>query len=135
MFISRSCQIGIQAIIYIAKQGSDRFVPIKRIAQDTDLSFHFLGKILQTLTRKGLLRSYKGPNGGVCLAKSTDTTTLLDVTEAIDGLDFYRKCLIGLPTCGDESPCSIHHQWGKIREDIFRMMADTTISDLIQKQE
>lgn len=133
MFISRSCQIGIQAILYVARQKSDGFVPIKKIAEDTELSFHFLGKILQTLTKKGLLHSYKGPNGGVTLARKTDSVTLLDVVEAIDGLDFYKKCLIGLPTCGDESPCSIHHQWGKIREEIFRMMADTTIEDLIHE--
>jgi len=133
MFLSRSCEIAIQAVLYIAKHNNLNFVPIKQIAKDTGLSFHFLGKILQSLTKKGILKSYKGPRGGVSLAKPQETITLLKIVEAIDGLDFYERCLIGLPKCGEDKPCAVHNQWGAIREEIFQMLSKTNILDLIEE--
>jgi Rrf2 family iron-sulfur cluster assembly transcriptional regulator len=112
MFLSRSCQIAIQAVLHITHQPGVDFVPIKTIARETHLSFHFLGKILQNLMKKGILNSYKGPNGGVCLAKSPDQITLLDIVEAVDGLGFNTQCIIGLPKCGDDEPCAVHNQLG-----------------------
>lgn len=133
MFLSRTCQIAIQAVLYITNHPDADFVPIKKIAGDTGLSFHFLGKILQNLTKKGILNSYKGPNGGVCLAQSPDEITLLDIVEAVDGLEFYSNCVIGLPKCGDEQPCAVHHEWGKLREDIYQLFQTTKLSMLIDK--
>jgi len=134
MFLSRSCEIAIQAVLYIAKHQDLAFIPIKQIARDTELSFHFLGKILQTLSKKGILKSYKGPRGGVSLVKSPDSIALVEIVEAIDGLDFYNRCLIGLPECDGDKPCAVHHQWGAIREEIFQMFSKTTIQHLIHEK-
>jgi Rrf2 family iron-sulfur cluster assembly transcriptional regulator len=125
--------MAIQAVLYITNHPDVDFIPIKKIATETDLSFHFLGKILQNLTRKGILNSYKGPNGGVCLAKSPDEITLLDIVEAMDGLDFYSKCLIGLPKCSDDKSCAVHGEWRRLREDIYRLFQTTKLSMLIAR--
>ena len=132
MLLSKSCEYAIQAVLYLAKHYDTPYVSIKEIAEKNDISFHFLGKILQTLTKKGLLISYKGPKGGVSLAKSPKEITLLDVVDAIDGLEFLKsKCVIGLPNCGDGKPCALHDKWGPIRENIYKMFADKSIAQLI----
>lgn len=130
MFLSRSCEYAIQAVLCVARHSDAEFVPIKTIAKETGLSFHFLGKILQTLTKKDLLKSFKGPRGGVHLAKPAGEMKLIEIVEAVDGLDFYDHCLIGLPECGEGQPCAVHERWGGIREEIFQMFDRTYISEL-----
>jgi len=50
MLLSRSCEYAIQAVLYLAENREQRFISIKEIAEKNDISFHFLGKILQSLT-------------------------------------------------------------------------------------
>lgn len=133
MLFSRSCQYGIQAILYIAKNSDQPYVSIRRIADANEISFHFLSKILQKLTQKDILNSFKGPKGGVCLAKSADTINLLDIVAAIDGLDSFDKCIIGLPNCNTEDPCVLHHQWKENSIRIKKMLGDMTVAQLLKK--
>jgi Rrf2 family protein len=134
MLLSRACEYGIQAVLYLAKHREISYISIKEIAEHNNISFHFLGKILQTLTQKGILISYKGPKGGVQLAKSPKEITVLQVVEAIDGLDFFQKCVIGMPTCGDDAPCALHSKWGKIRQEIYEMLSRKSIARLLEEE-
>ncbi len=131
MILSRACQCGIQAVLYLASKEGTPYISIKEIADANDLSFHFLGKILQKLTQRKLLLSYKGPKGGVSLARSARTITLLEIVEAIDGLDFLKKCVVGLPSCGGDKPCVLHDKWDAIRKETEAMLKDLTIEQLI----
>ena len=133
MLLSRACEYAIQAVLYLAQHYDTPYISIKEIANKNDISFHFLGKILQILTQKGLLISYKGPNGGVSLAKDPKDITLLEIIEAVDGLEFLTsKCVIGTPGCDDNKPCALHDRWGPIRKQIYEMFAEKSIAQLIQ---
>jgi Rrf2 family transcriptional regulator, iron-sulfur cluster assembly transcription factor len=130
MIISKRCVHGILAAIYIAsqpvKEGSIReYIQIAVIADKLKISFHFLTKVLQQLTHKGILASYRGPNGGVLLARSVDQVTLYDLIEAIDGDQIFTTCMLGLPGCGTEKPCPVHDSWVGARTK-FKSIASTT---------
>ncbi len=131
MLLSRACEYAIQAVLYLAEHHDAPYVPVKEIAEHNAISPHFLGKIVQTLTQKGLLVSYKGPKGGVRLAKAPEDITVLQVVEAIDGLEFFHRCVIGLPKCGDHNACALHHRWGKIRQEIYDMLSEKSIAQLL----
>jgi len=131
MILSRACEYAIQAVLYLARQKNDSYISIKVIADKNDISFHFLGKILQKLTQKGILTSYKGPRGGVCLAKSAHQITPWDIVAAIDGLDFCRKCVVGFPECNEQNPCDLHYKWAHIRQNICDMLSEKSIAELI----
>ncbi len=135
MLLSRSCEYGIRAILYMAPRPVGELVSIREMADTLGISSHFLVKILQRLSRKGLLVSHRGPKGGVALARSADEITLLDVVEAIDGLDVVQRCVIGLPECSDECPCSLHRYWKEIRERIVEMLGGKSIGALVEETE
>ena len=134
MLLTRACEYGIQAVLYLAKHHEVPYISIKEIAEKNNISFHFLGKILQTLIQKGLLISYKGPKGGVSLARSPQEITVIQVIEAIDGLGFFQKCIVGMPSCDETHPCALHEKWSKIREDICKMLGDKSIAQLINEK-
>ncbi len=124
MILSQTCNYGIRAAIYIASQKqADDFVPIRKISRDLKLSFHFLTKILQILTREGILVSSRGIKGGVRLARPAEEISVLDIILAIDGPRLFQECILGLDHCGDENPCPLHAKWVELRprlEEAFR---------------
>jgi Rrf2 family transcriptional regulator, iron-sulfur cluster assembly transcription factor len=129
---SKSCEYGLQAILYIALHArADRKVGLKEIADNQDIPAHFLSKILQILVKYKLLVSVKGPNGGFGLYRKAEEITLLEVVSAIDGLDIFDRCGIGLKQCDDAHPCPIHNKFKFLRESIRNTLMKETLADLI----
>jgi Rrf2 family protein len=109
----------------------DRKVGLKEIADNQDIPAHFLSKILQILVKYKLLVSVKGPNGGFGLYRKPEDITLLEVVSAIDGLDIFDRCGIGLKQCDDAHPCPIHNKFKFLRESIRNTLMKETLADLI----
>lgn len=133
MFLSKSCLYGIRAAIYIASVKGDQFLSIREISDKLDISFHFLTKILQKLSQDGIMNSYRGPKGGIMLAKSSDSISLFDLVKSIDGDDIFKECFLGLPDCGNSLPCPLHDQWATIRENMAKVLTNTKLSVLADK--
>jgi Rrf2 family protein len=110
-----------------------KFIPIRELSDELDLSFHFLTKILQVLTEAKIMESFRGPNGGVGLARSAKDITLIDVIAAVDGMALFRDCALGLPGCGEKTPCPLHAAWAKRRQDLQKMFEKTTLASLAKE--
>ena len=133
MLLSKSCVYGLRASLFLAANKTGEYISIKEMGSKLGISFHFLTKILQQLTANGLLESYKGPKGGVRLAKSPKEIKFLDVVVAIDGDGLLKECVLGLPGCGVKEPCPLHHDWAKTRSNIKEMFGNTTLSYLAEE--
>lgn len=131
MILSRACNYGILASLYIAKEERSKsgYTSIRQLSNELNISFHFLTKILQTLTAEGILLSHKGPKGGVMLAKKPEDITILDLVYAIDGSEIFTECVLGLPGCGNQDPCPMHFQWAEVREQLKEMFEGKTLAE------
>ena len=126
---SKTCEYGIRAMIYISQKSADgKKVGIKEISRAIDSPEHFIAKILQDLSRKQLVMSAKGPNGGFYLEPG-NPVTLADIVKAIDGDKLFVNCGLGLGYCSEEQPCPIHHDFKKIRCDITAMLHNSKLAD------
>lgn len=130
LIFSRECEYALQAVIFLAVRREAAMVSIKDLSKSLGLPYHFLAKILQRLTRKGLLISLKGPQGGFALAMPPEEITLLHIVEAVDGIGFTRSCVLGFDECSGTNPCSVHKNWETLREGIHDMMAGRSIAQL-----
>jgi Rrf2 family protein len=108
-------------------------VPIRQISAELGISFHFLTKILQTLTRHNIMVSHRGPNGGVALARPARDITLMDMIDAIENEKCFDGCILQLARCGEETPCPLHASWREARESINVMFNDSNLEELGQK--
>ncbi|HNR68809.1 MAG TPA: Rrf2 family transcriptional regulator [bacterium] len=134
MVLSKSCDYGLRAALFLAaSEREESFVSISEMAKALGLSFHFLTKILQTLTRKGLMVSTKGPHGGVRLARPADSINLMDIVIAIDGPRLLNECVLGLNGCSDQHPCPLHRQWVSIRSGITELFNQSTLKSVAQR--
>lgn len=130
IIFSRQCEYALQAVIYLALRPEGEFTSIKELTRKLEIPYHFLAKILQSLTYKGILSSQKGPTGGFSLAIPSHQITLYDIVEAIDGSAFLHNCVMGFPECNSSSPCAVHSSWALLREDIHSMLASKNIDKL-----
>lgn len=133
---STSCHYGLQAILFIALHSSDdENVGLNRIAEEQSIPKHFLSKILQLLVKHKLLVSMKGPTGGFSLNRKPEDITLIEVIEAIDGLDMFNQCGIGFKRCDDSHPCPIHHEYKVVRNRIRDLFEHKTLKELTEEVE
>ena len=130
MLLSRSVEYGLRAVLYLATNcGQDLRFGVKTIAKDLNFPEPFLGKVLQNLVRKGIISSIKGPNGGFYIEKHKLNLPIIKIVEAIDGLEMFHTCGMGLQNCNDEKPCPIHKEYGPLRDGFFKILSEKTIYD------
>ena len=130
IIFSRQCEYALQAVCYLALKKEGEMSSIKEMAKRLGIPYHFLAKIFQHLTRKGLLRSLKGPTGGFALGMPAKEITLFHIIEAIDGVKFTTSCVMGFPECSGRNPCAVHEQWAVLRDGIYNMLVNKQITDV-----
>lgn len=128
VIFSRQCEYALQAVCYLALKKEGEMSSIKEMTERLEIPYHFLAKILQSLTRKGLLRSLKGPTGGFALGMPAKDIRLFHIVEAIDGVKFTSSCVMGFPECSGKSPCAVHEQWAGLRDGIYKMLINKQIT-------
>jgi Rrf2 family protein len=127
---SKTCEYAIRAMIFIAQKSEHGVkIGIKGISKGINAPEHFIAKILQDLSRKGLVQSAKGPNGGFFLEKELKTTTLADIVKALDGDKLFTGCALGLRSCSEKKPCPLHDEFKVIRKQMHNMLQSSTVAE------
>lgn len=129
--LSNTCKYAIRAIVYLSVYGSEqKKIGIKEISAALDIPSPFLSKIMQTMARKKILHSIKGPHGGFSLGRPAVDISIMDIVEIIDGTDIFDTCLVRTTHCSDEEPCGIHDKVTAIRKETRTFFINQTIEDL-----
>ncbi len=132
MLFSKSCEYALRAVIYVCQKSSDNVnIGVKEIARAIESPEPFTAKILQQLARKRIIASIKGPNGGFYIDHKQPPVSIYQVVEAIDGSDFFERCVLGLKDCSEKKPCPMHQHFKKHREELTFIFKKKTIHDLI----
>ena len=131
---SKACEYGIRAVLFIAKKSADgKRSGFKEIASAIDSPEPFTAKILQKLKIAGILSSVKGPQGGFLLTAGKKTVSLRDIVLAIDEVDVFHQCLLGLKECTDKFPCPVHHEVKAYKEGIRQIIRERTVQGLVEE--
>lgn len=133
MLLSKGCEYGLSAVLFLAARSEDGYVPIRTISSRLDISYPFLAKVLQQLTRQGILTSMRGPNGGVALGRPAEQIALKEVVVAIDGPELFTECVLGLPDCGDDRPCPMHDEWGAVRDHLEALFGKLSVAEAAER--
>jgi Rrf2 family protein len=116
--LSEAATLALHAAIFIANAPAGR-ASNREMAQTLGVSEAHLAKVLNRLTKAGLLRSMRGPSGGFSLARPPGEILLLEVYEATEGPLQAPTCLWDTPKCGRKS-CPL----GDLMHDINTRLRD-----------
>ncbi|ODU25246.1 MAG: hypothetical protein ABS95_00530 [Verrucomicrobia bacterium SCN 57-15] len=104
---------------------------ISDIARCAEVPRPYLAKVVNLLSRAGLVTTKRGYRGGICLARPANDISLLDVVEAIEGKGWLGECLLGLDTCNSRTQCPTHDFWVRIRREITEELRTTTLASVL----
>ena len=126
--LSEAASLALHTMVYLSSHPEGQ-ASTREIAGDLKVSEAHLSKVLQRLTRFGLVISVRGPRGGFSIAPDRDNATLLDIYEAIEGPIPERKCFRTTSICSGN-----HCIFGGLIEDVNKQvkdyMAETSLPDL-----
>ncbi len=125
--ISEAASLALHTATMLAAN-ADRVMTTAEMARTLDVSENHLSKVLQRLTKAGLVRSIRGPSGGYALAKPAAQVTLLDVYEAIEGPMRPAGCLLTRQVCGGH--CILGGLLQSVNKQIRDYFAATKLSSL-----
>jgi Rrf2 family protein len=126
--ISEAASLAMHACTYLAAQNGEK-ASTKEIAQVFDASEHHLAKVMQRLTKAGLVTPVRGPKGGFMLARAPEKTTLLEVYEAIEGDFWASNCLLSKKVCKGEK-CILGGLLKTLNQEVMNYLRNTRLSEL-----
>ena len=110
----------------------DEVQSTRSMAEELDVSEAHLSKVLQRLTKVGLVTSVRGAHGGFQLAGDPEEVTLLEVYEAIDGPLRPSACLLGSHRACDGKGCILGDLLGSMNDQVESHFASRRLSDLAE---
>lgn len=127
---SAGTEYAIRAVLCVARSGES--VLVRDIAEQEAIPKSFLSKLVQSLAHAGVLEARRGVHGGVQLARSQETISILEIIEACEGPLLSPTCLLNhTEHCPRSSRCAIHEVWRKAQEGMVKVLSKTKLSDLI----
>ena len=131
--LSRKCDYALIAIKHLATHGGDGSCSAAEIAELYDISTPLMAKVLQKLSKQGLLAARHGSAGGYQLARDPDRITALDVISAIDGPLLITSCVTNHGECGQTAHCTIREPLRRVNESILQVLGAVTISQMSEE--
>ncbi|HVT28894.1 MAG TPA: Rrf2 family transcriptional regulator [Lacipirellulaceae bacterium] len=126
--ISQTAEYALRAIVYLADQQAARTTA--QIAEATKVPAGYLAKVMQSLSRAGLVRSQRGLNGGFTLARSAEEVSILAVVNSVDPIHRYPECPLGIASHG-RSLCPLHHRLDQAAAMVEKAFGDTMVAELL----
>ncbi|HVU64431.1 MAG TPA: Rrf2 family transcriptional regulator [Phycisphaerales bacterium] len=117
------------ALGYLATAGGKPLL-VKEIADACAIPGPYLGKIVNTLRRVGLVQTQRGVGGGVTLARHPQEISLYTIAELLKDPICNRRCMLGTAECSEERACPAHRFWSEHREHTLDFLRKTTIADM-----
>lgn len=132
--LSKKADYGLMALKYLAEHPEKVALSAKEVADAYGIPAQLLAKILQLLTKQGLLRSHAGMNGGYELARDAREISAYEVIHAIDGPFFITSCTKGTKSCDLTPSCTIKEPLARVNETIAGVLKSISIQDLAEHE-
>ena len=102
----------------------------QQIATETKAPIDYLFKVLQSLSRAGLVQVQRGKHGGFSLLSDPADISIYDVVQAVEPIKRIAKCPLGLKAHGVRL-CSLHRKLDDAMGHIEQAFSSTSLADLI----
>ncbi len=135
MKISTKGRYALRMMVDIAINGTDENVAIKDIAKRQNISIKYLEQIVNILSKRGYLKSARGPQGGYRLAGNPADYTIGDILRTTEGNMAPVACLEDETNqCERAHKCDTLWIW----EDLYKLINDyidsITLADIIARK-
>lgn len=130
MKITVAVDYGIRALQYLARQKPGKVCLISEISREQDIPEKFLAKIMQSLSKGNLVKSYRGVKGGFALSRPPEEVTLRDAVECLEGPVNIISCLGQPEKCVRSTACLVRPVWREAQEQMLKALEKTDLKSI-----
>ena len=132
MRLSTKSRYGTRAVLDIALQEKS-VIPLKDIAERQQLSLSYLEHLITPLIIGSILRSSRGREGGISLAKPPAEIKLSEIIQILEGQTVTVDCVKNSSVCERSGSCVARDLWVEVNEAMDNVLQSTTIADLVER--
>ena len=133
MKLSTRTRYGTRALLELALREGEGPVFLKDIAKNQRISLSYLEHLVTPLISGGIIRSTKGPRGGVALARKPEEINMKEITHLLEGSLSPVECVDHADACDRSGLCVTREIWGKLKDVMDEVLEATTLKDLVDK--
>ncbi len=136
MKISTKGRYALRIVLDLATHTEEKCIPLKDISERQLITIKYMEQIMPLLTKAGLVKSYRGNNGGYALNMPAEEMTTGMILRAAEGSLAPIACLDSekneCPRCNQ---CKTIGFWEGLRDVIYEYADGVTIADLIKEEQ
>lgn len=129
--ISREADYSVRIMVHMASSAGNRF-QAKTLAKEEFIPESFLSKILQTLIKHRVVRSFRGVGGGYQLAVDPARLSLYRLVEMVEGPIGLNACVISGVGCELRPQCAVHEVWAEAQAQLRKTLEGISIAGLAE---
>lgn len=129
--ITRNTDYAIRALCYIVKSNKN-IVSVKELVEGLKMPRPFLRKVLQELNKKGILRSYKGKNGGFVLATRPEKICISKLIEIFQGPIKLQEHTFKKKICPEIKSCVLKKKIDAMEKYTISRLNSLSIASLLK---
>lgn len=130
--LTKETDYAIRALLSLAKE----YISLKNakvIAEEENIPYRFLRKILQKLKEEKYIETKKGLNGGIRLVRDPAKMNIRDLIELFQGRIELSSCMFRKKLCDNRRTCVLRKKIKSVEEDVIREFESITIYDLLRE--
>ena len=134
MIVSTKGRYALRVMVRFARQGSDRYIPLKEIAEAEEISQKYLETIMTTLSKAGFVDAVHGKGGGYRLSRRPEEYTIGSILKLTEGSLAAVSCTSqGPAACSRAECCQTKPMWDKLDAMIDQFFEGITVADLLKE--
>ena len=135
MKLSTKGRYATRALLDLARQQTEAPTPLKDIARRQEISLSYLEHLVAPLIMAGIVRSSRGPAGGIQLVKPPHEIKLSEVIRLVEGSTAPVECIVNPEVCPRSELCVTREIWAELERAMSTVLESTTLKDLVERQE
>lgn len=134
MMISTKGRYALRVMIELASTDIEKYMPLKEIAKNQDISEKYLESIIKLLVQGEMVIGLRGKGGGYKLANSPASYTVGSILKLTEGSLAPVACLKDKASdCSRSGQCRTLPMWQKLNEIIDDYLESVTLEDLVKQ--
>ncbi len=131
--ISRDTDYAIRSLVFMFNN-KEKIVSVSELVKKLKIPRPFLRKILQTLSKAGILTACKGRGGGFKLAVSPKKVSLVKLMELFQGPLKLNECLFKKKVCPDIKTCPLRKKLQDIEKNVVKELKSIKLNLLFDSK-
>ena len=131
MAVSTRIRYGLRALIYLARDHEEQFIPLNFISEKEHISQKYLENIFTLLKRGKIVTAVRGPEGGYTLTKPPAELTVYEIVKALEGPIAPSKCVSDPHRCSNTGDCGTRDFWKEFQEHTEHFFKTKTLSEIV----